>query len=956
MSEKDSHVAYISSEYVDKDVLIPFPENHILIWLDFGTAEFWSTSRFTYASLWEKVNVSVKRFTEWNACYSYVLILREREEKLFIIITDPIKPLVQKDLFILWGRLLFESHVTKIYIIQTKIDITFYRYWLNFKQQQGIFFIPNETLLLEQLNQNRNANTVVICLETGTSEIFDITKYQFNELFSDATECFNYIISNRHREMILVINSQNSNVFTYRIALRELFSTQYYTYMFSKLSSVYILTSTRTKQIGIKRTDIFANFGLFQKQLEKDTSPNSPHLCNNEVIYCSPRETLQMSLRSVTTERFFDYINIIARSPQKLDARREMIQECQERYKNDPRELEKIDQFVDEYYERKIGTAIWWYSHDSFLYRLLNEACRTEDIDLIYTFRNFISDILEQLQQEHTQFCDDMGGVPLTVYRGQCLSLTELNHLRKNLGRLFSTNTFLSATGDFMVARIFAQKDDRSNLESVIFEYNIDTTVTTNRPYADIRLFSSKRQEEEVMFCMGTIFQVESIEQKEIEDGDNKTIYWYIVMKHVSEHDHLALVLESTKLSERYRTQPILLTLGQLAQQKSSISSDYSKAERYFRLHLDEILTVDEKIDYKKLVTAYEYLATLCYRKGDYAANIEYNEHIITTFSTYSPSLLNMKECERMNKIVHAYSNIARTCSYYTEDYDSAIKAYNNLLEYLQTCDNLSLDRTTSALNGLGNIYKVQGRWFEASECYERAYSLNRNNIYYNTTHVDIAREKLYEIGSRYSEILFFALLIIWCYSYSFDIFNVDQIITKEIMSLSFIRLINYYIIQRATMELSERNQKRVELLNTVMNKILKRIRNTRLHRNKQRLFTYLYKFIPSFIFIWTRPWPIFTDRKTLKKGAFGFILGTILLAVYLPIIFVLITRIVMIWFVVIWLSDLNTIYWLFLIVFYHCFPSQILSLLFNFMILLLFELQFIVRQKRRILNTMHVG
>lgn len=952
MSEKDSHAAYISSEYLEKDVLISFPENHILIWLDFGSAGFWSTSSFTYASLWEKVNVSVQRFTEWNACYSYVLTLRDREEKLFIIITDPIKPLVQKDLFILWGRLLFESHVTKIYIIQTKIDITFYRYWLNFKQQQGIFFIPDETLLLEQLNQNRNANTIVICLETGTSEVFDKAKYQFNELFSAAIECFNYIISNRHREMILVINSQNSNVFTYRIALRELFSTQYYIYMFSKLSFIYILTSTRTKQIGIKQTDIFTNFGLFKKQLEEDISPNSPHLCNNEVIYCSPRETLQMSLRSVTTERFFDYINIIARSPQTLNARREMVQECQERYKSDPRELEKIDKFVDEYYERKIGTAIRWYSHDSFLYRLLNEACRTEDIDLIYTFRNFISDLLQQLQQEHTEFLSGMDGIPVTVYRGQCLSLTELNHLRTNLGRLFSTNTFLSATGDFMVARVFAQKDGRSNLESVIFEYNIDTTVTTNRPYADIRHLSSNRQEEEVMFCMGTIFHIKSIKQKEIEDGGNKTTYWYIVMNHVSEHDHIALARDSTQSSERYRTQPILLTLGELAQRKSRISSDYSKAERYFRLYLDEILTVEEKVDYKNLVKAYQYLATLCYRKGDYSANIEYNEHIINTFSTYSLSLLNMKECERMNVIVHAYKNIARTCSYYTNDYDSAIKAYNNLLVYLETCDHPSLESTTFALNGLGYIYRMQDRWFKASECYERAYSLNRDNIYYNTTHIDFAREKLYEIGSRYSEMLFFTLLIIWCYSYSFDIFNVDQIITQEIMLLSFIRLINYYIIQRATMELSERNEKRVQFFNTAMNKILKRMRNTRLHRNKQRLFTYLYKFIPSFIFIWTHPWPIFTDRKTFKKRVFGVIFGAILLTAYLPIIFVLVTRIVTIWFVVIWLSDLYTIYWLFLIVLYHCFSTKILSLLFNFMILLLFELQFIVRQKRRILNT----
>ena len=517
MSDKDSLRVYPASKSLEKDIIISLPENYLLIWLDFATNSCLSTSRLIYPYFWEKVNLSIHRFTECNACYSYILTLREREEKVFLAITDPIKPLVQKDLFLLWAKLLFESHVAKIYIIQTQIDITFYRFWFKFKQQQQIFFIPDETSLLQQVNQHRDDNTLVIYLETGRSEIFELEKFQFNELFSNHIKCFNYIKSNPHRQMILVINSQNSHVLKYRVVIKDLFSTQYYIYMFSKLSSIYILTSSRTKQVGIKRTDIFTNCEVFQKQFEEDISSKSVYFCKTEDFYLSPRETLQISLQSVSRQRFVYYTNIIVKLPQTNEAKTEIIEECRNRYNTDRLELDKIDKFVDDYYEQKKHTAIWWYTQDSFLYRLLNEACRTEDIDLILAFRSFISDLFKELEEEHKTFLDSMFGIAATVYRGQLISLTEVNHLRKNIGQLFLTNTFLSATAEFLIALGFAQKDNLSNLESVIFEFYIDTSTITNRPYADIRVLSSKRSEEEFLFCIGTVFRIKSIEEKRIE-------------------------------------------------------------------------------------------------------------------------------------------------------------------------------------------------------------------------------------------------------------------------------------------------------------------------------------------------------------------------------------------------------------------------------------------------------
>jgi hypothetical protein len=954
MSDKDSIVAHIISEYVAGDFTIPVLEHYIIIWLDFVDGGLLDMSGFTYAYLWQKVNVSIKRFSECTDCYSHILSLRDREEKLFVVITDPKTPLVQKDLYLLWSRLLFEPQVAKIYIIQTKFDFTFYRYWFQFKQHQKMYFIPNEILLLEQLTNNRNKNTIVICLDTGKSEILDINKYKFNELFSDATECFNYIISIRHQQMILVINSQNSNVFTYRIVLSKLFSTKYYIYMLSTLSSIYILTGTRTKQISIKETDLFTNFDLFQKQLEQDISPNSPYLSNDEVIYSSSAEIFQMSLRSVSTEQFLYYTNIIAKMPQSLEAKTEMIEECREHYKKEPSELKKINKFVYEYYEQKCHTAIWWYTQDSFLYRRLNEACRTEDIDLIFTFRNFISDLLQQLQEEHSKFYDVMYGVPITVYRGQKISIKELKHLEKNRGQLYSTNTFLSATGDFDVALVFAIEDDQcSELESVIFKYKIDTSIETKRPYADIRLLSSKPKEEEIMFCMGTIFKIEYVTQEEIYKEDKKHTYWCIEMELVNENndDDIHLTSRLSAFEQRIQNQPTLLILGDLAKRRSRVSNDFCKAERYYRLYHAEVLPVDDKIDYISLIRAYESLASICIAKGDYAAGIEYYETIIKTCLTIPLSLFNKGEDQRIAKIISVYKSIALTYQHRTGDYDSVIKTYQNLYEFIQNQEHRCLICINNTINQIGDAFRKQARWSEAIDSYQKAYALISDDNNYDQRQLDDAQEKLSKIQSRNHEVLFLLLFIIWYCSYSLNILYIDDIILWIFMPLSLFRLINYYSIRYAIEKVFRKNLWYLRRFDDLMQKIQKKFKNNQLQKQKERFLSHLYTIIPPFTYFLTQQSHLLTGKNILNKRTYFVIVATVFLSAYSLITsFLLITRTVMILFVISWLSFLNTVQYSILIIFYYCCcQRQLLWLLFAYIVLLEADFQCVARQNRSI-------
>ncbi|CAF1488398.1 unnamed protein product [Didymodactylos carnosus] len=92
------------------------------------------------------------------------------------------------------------------------------------------------------------------------------------------------------------------------------------------------------------------------------------------------------------------------------EAKREMIQFCRQQYEENDGELRCINEFERDYRPSK---AIWWYTRESFLYRILNKALRIQDIDVLYKLRFFIADLHKQLHagvsmgsvSRYTQHC-----------------------------------------------------------------------------------------------------------------------------------------------------------------------------------------------------------------------------------------------------------------------------------------------------------------------------------------------------------------------------------------------------------------------------------------------------------------------------------------------------------------------------------------------------------------------
>ncbi|UJR06961.1 hypothetical protein I4U23_011249 [Adineta vaga] len=174
-----------------------------------------------------------------------------------------------------------------------------------------------------------------------------------------------------------------------------------------------------------------------------------------------------------------------------------MFKECREYYKNNSSMIRKIDRFAQQY---QSSNAIQEYTRDSFLYRISVHSRFT--LSTIYMEK-------EELIR--------------SVYRGQYLSVKQLDHLRsvwKTNTPIITLTTFSSTSLDPDVASNFASAPD--NLISCLFEiiipdsYNhIEKDFFPNKQvFANISSLSDMPEEREVLFSLVTHFRIKNIEHQ----------------------------------------------------------------------------------------------------------------------------------------------------------------------------------------------------------------------------------------------------------------------------------------------------------------------------------------------------------------------------------------------------------------------------------------------------------
>ena len=140
------------------------------------------------------------------------------------------------------------------------------------------------------------------------------------------------------------------------------------------------------------------------------------------------------------------------------------------------------------------------YTQDTFFHKVLNHVLRQKQHHVIYQYRHAIINLINSLR---LPLPSEEDSISLTLYRGQQMTIFELEKMKNNVGELISSTSFLSTTLNLKIAQIFAGdgSDDNSCLVLVIFKIYLDTGEPM-RPYVLI----NKSAEEEVLFSPGTRF------------------------------------------------------------------------------------------------------------------------------------------------------------------------------------------------------------------------------------------------------------------------------------------------------------------------------------------------------------------------------------------------------------------------------------------------------------------
>jgi predicted negative regulator of RcsB-dependent stress response len=329
---------------------------------------------------------------------------------------------------------------------------------------------------------------------------------------------------------------------------------------------VDICTEHEKLKSCIQNELISLKFNLFTNQILKSVRP----LASSNAVENSGAHFSYMS-----------FIELLKQMPQTEQAKDIMLNKCQDYYRGNKSEMKLIETFRNTYTSDK---AIDWYTRDSFVYRLVNRAFRTEDVTLWYLFRYYVSDLCTQLESVHKE---QNIKTRLTLYRGQPqMPVHELENLKSNLGCLVSINGFCSSSIDIGIAKQFIiDVKDTENFKVVIFEITVDGSSLHNTIFVDIDRYTGTAGESEVLFNIGSVFKIESV------NHDSDLGAWIIKMNATDEGTHEIKRKIEAKKKEVHKGN-LNLMFGRLLID----INEYAKAESYFQMMLQVLPTYHEDV------------------------------------------------------------------------------------------------------------------------------------------------------------------------------------------------------------------------------------------------------------------------------------------------------------------------------------------------------------------------
>ena len=566
-----------------------------------------------------------------------------------------------------------------------------------------------ENLLPEQISKNRE-NIQLIWLDANLRDTRDVrlTKSMLVDLnasvqfYTDVELCVRFIKSIRNEQIFLIVSGGLA---------RQILSILH---EHSLLIAVFIFCGHRQYHENLLE-QYEKLFGIFTKQNELLTAIRRKiDLVEKYTIAFNLFDQKQKSIKDLSKDSasFLWHqllIYILKQIPQDQQSKQQMIDLCSEYYHNNKQELMKINQFQDKY---QSADALKWYTDECFLYRLVNKALRTEDVELLYIFRFFLIDLCSTIDEHRLQPTNEQKHVQ--VYRGTQISDDEFEKFQFNIGQVIATNGFLSTSKNRRISIDFAKPNRvKKGFHSVLFEIDVDLSKNTIS-CVDLSRTSLFADEEEILFNLNSTFQIHNVL------FDEQARVWRIQLHntdHIKERIDEYLQLAQKTLEN---SSPMIYFGYLLWKYLGSMS----QAKKYFSMLLKSLAE-----DHQDIHDIHHHLGNIFREEHDYNLALNHYEKSFEIRQQQFPS--------NDPYIAASYATIGLTYRM-KNDPDRAIDYYrkaSQIYKMIYQSDHVSL---ATVLDGIGSVYFDKKRFEKALKYQTKALEMYKRVL--PKDHLDIAR------------------------------------------------------------------------------------------------------------------------------------------------------------------------------------------------------------------------
>ncbi|UJR07377.1 hypothetical protein I4U23_011663 [Adineta vaga] len=533
--------------------------------------------------------------------------------------------------------------------------------------------MASETFHLVWLNENGNDSKANAHIEEQLRKCNNDLK-----IFNNENDCELYIqsVSDKHR-IIWIINDHLGQIMIPRL------------HSLKQISSIYIYNSNEeeewTKDYA-KVKSISNDFNVLIEEIKMEHNRRRSNQIEEQLLFniFNASSTNEQSTTGLNGEFVHSQLllNCLFRIKSNSTDRDELISLSKKQYHDNKNELSVIDDFETNYSSDR---ALWWYTRESFLYRQLNKALRTQNIDLLFLFRFFIRDIQDQLKKH--QYSST-----ISVFRGQLISNGELNLLKNSIGQLISMNSFLSTSTDRRLALSFLYSSTGSDkMQKILFEIDADPQLEGIKPFANITSLSYFPDEEEVLFMLGSIFRLVNIEQ-------NDRGIWILRLT-LCQNDDPDLQAVFDYMKDQYGNgETTTLSFGMILAQMGK----YDQAEKYYLRVLKDIPS-----DHDDRSACYHNLGNLFDNKGDYNSSLNWHNKAL--------KMMIEKFQSNDSRIATSYNSIAAVHTKLA-NYDQALDYYLKALDIWQRVLGAQHPNVGQCLSNIAGVYQMCGKSSEALE------------------------------------------------------------------------------------------------------------------------------------------------------------------------------------------------------------------------------------------------